>query len=78
MKFKFKLATIVMLSIGSFLQSVNSQSIIDNLRAKKITLPNGWSLTPAGKTIPLFHDLPLNMVFSPNKKRLAITNNGCA
>ncbi len=38
-------------------------------------LPTGWSLTPAGTSLPL-GDLPLNMAVSPNKKYLAVTNNG--
>lgn len=45
------------------------------LEAKKIGLPNGWSLTPAGTNIPL-GDLPLNLVISNNKKLAAVTNNG--
>ncbi len=41
-----------------------------------MTLPNGWSLTPLGQSVPL-GDLPLNMAVSPNGgKRLAVTNNG--
>jgi YVTN family beta-propeller protein len=43
--------------------------------SKRILLPNGWSLTPLGKSIPL-GDLPLNMVVSPSKKFIAVTNNG--
>src|SRR5580693_5198987 len=39
-------------------------------------LPNGWSLTPAGQSIPLSSDLPLNMAFSPDGIHLAVTNNG--
>ncbi|HLL93410.1 MAG TPA: beta-propeller fold lactonase family protein, partial [Spirosoma sp.] len=42
---------------------------------KRLTLPNGWSLTPYGRSVPL-GDLPLNMAVSPNGKRLAVTNNG--
>ena len=42
---------------------------------KKITLPNGWSLSPAGKSLPL-GDLPLNMAISNSKKLMAVTNNG--
>ncbi len=38
-------------------------------------LPTGWSLTPAGISLPL-GDLPLNIAVSPNKKLLAVTNNG--
>ncbi|WP_080239169.1 bifunctional YncE family protein/alkaline phosphatase family protein [Spirosoma rigui] len=43
---------------------------------QRVTLPNGWSLTPLGQSVPL-GDLPLNMAVSPNGgKRLAVTNNG--
>ncbi len=45
------------------------------LSAKRVNLPNGWSITPAGKSINL-DDLPLNLVVSPSKKYLAVTNNG--
>jgi DNA-binding beta-propeller fold protein YncE len=43
--------------------------------AKTVKLPNGWLLSPAGKSLPL-GDLPLNIAVSPNKKWLAVTNNG--
>ena len=47
-----------------------------NTRAQKVvTLPNGWSLSPAGKSLPL-GDLPLNMAVSSSKKWIAVTNNG--
>lgn len=39
------------------------------------TLPNGWSLSPAGKQIPV-GDLPLNIAISPDMKYAAVTNNG--
>ncbi|MBS0028529.1 beta-propeller fold lactonase family protein [Chitinophaga sp. 22321] len=42
---------------------------------KRLLLPNGWSLTPVGHSLPL-GDLPLNMVLSPSGKYLAVTNNG--
>ncbi|HRI61353.1 MAG TPA: hypothetical protein PK228_16550 [Saprospiraceae bacterium] len=42
---------------------------------KSMLLPTGWSLTPAGISLPL-GDLPLNITVSPNKKYLAVTNNG--
>ena len=42
---------------------------------KRVQLPNGWSLTPAGKSLPL-GDLPLNIAVSAKKKYLAVTNNG--
>ena len=43
--------------------------------SQRLTLPNGWSLTPVGRSVQL-GDLPLNMAVSPNGKRLAVTNNG--
>ncbi len=42
---------------------------------KQLTLPNGWSLSPAGKSLPL-GDLPLNIAASNSKKLMAVTNNG--
>ncbi|HVU98903.1 MAG TPA: alkaline phosphatase family protein [Puia sp.] len=42
---------------------------------KKVVLPNGWSLTPAGHSLPL-GDLPLNIAVSASGKYLAVTNNG--
>lgn len=47
----------------------------DELIKKKITLPNGWSLTPAGHSLPL-GDLPLNIAVSSSGSWLAVTNNG--
>ena len=43
--------------------------------SKKIMLPTGWALSPAGKSLAL-GDLPLNMAVSKSKKLMAITNNG--
>jgi YVTN family beta-propeller protein len=40
-----------------------------------VVLPNGWSLSPAGRNFPL-GDLPLNIAVSHNGKRIAVTNNG--
>ncbi|MEO6820910.1 MAG: bifunctional YncE family protein/alkaline phosphatase family protein [Ginsengibacter sp.] len=40
-----------------------------------VLLPNGWSLTPVGKSLQL-GDLPLNIAVSPSKKYMAVTNNG--
>lgn len=38
-------------------------------------LPNGWSLTPVGKSLQL-GDLPLNIAVSKSKRYIAVTNNG--
>jgi DNA-binding beta-propeller fold protein YncE len=40
-----------------------------------IMLPNGWQLSPAGKSMPL-GDLPLNMAVSKSGRYIAVTNNG--
>lgn len=42
---------------------------------KKSLLPNGWTLSPAGRSLPL-GDLPLNIAVSQSKKLMAVTNNG--
>ena len=42
---------------------------------KTVTLPNGWSLSPAGRSLPL-GDLPLNIAVSNSKRLIAVTNNG--
>jgi len=44
-------------------------------QSKKITLPNSWTLQPAGRSMPL-GDLPLNIAVSNSKKLIAVTNNG--
>ena len=46
------------------------------LTAKRIKLPNGWSLTPAGNKSLSLNDLPLNLVVSSSGKYAAVTNNG--
>jgi YVTN family beta-propeller protein len=40
-----------------------------------VLLPNGWKLSPAGRSLPL-GDLPLNIAVSRSKKLMAVTNNG--
>jgi YVTN family beta-propeller protein len=54
--------------------SIYAQSS-EQIESGRVTLPNGWSLTPAGKQLPL-GDLPLNIAISPDRKLAAITNNG--
>ncbi len=55
-----------------FITGVFAQS---DTPARRVLLPNGWSLTPLGNSIPL-GDLPLNVIVSPHKKFIAVTNNG--
>jgi len=45
------------------------------LNEKSVLLPNGWSLSPAGRSLPL-GDLPLNLAVSKSGRYLAVTNNG--
>lgn len=47
----------------------------NNPKAARVLLANGWTLSPAGRSLPL-GDLPLNMALSHNKQLLAVTNNG--
>lgn len=48
---------------------------LEEIEARRVSLPNGWHLTPAGKMVQL-GDLPLNIAVSPSQKLAAITNNG--
>ena len=59
--------------IGSAL-NLRAQTL-DEIEAHRVTMPNGWKLTPVGKLLHL-GDLPLNIAVSPSKKFAAITNNG--
>jgi DNA-binding beta-propeller fold protein YncE len=42
---------------------------------EQVLLPNGWSLSPAGRSLPL-GDLPLNLAVSSSGNVMAVTNNG--
>ncbi|WP_439505254.1 bifunctional YncE family protein/alkaline phosphatase family protein [Sediminibacterium sp.] len=66
---KLTLAALLFVSAFSYAQTVQQ------LLAKKVTLPNGWALTPVGRSFPL-GDLPLNMIVSKSKQFMAVTNNG--
>ena len=71
-----KLIIILLLVIASVvvITTLTGQTM-EKLEASRVHLPNGWSLTPAGKQLPLV-DLPLNIAVSPSKKLIAVTNNG--
>ncbi|MFA5818848.1 MAG: bifunctional YncE family protein/alkaline phosphatase family protein [Bacteroidales bacterium] len=56
--------------------AINFQAqTLNEIESQRVSLPNGWKLTPVGKMLPL-GDLPLNIALSPSKKLAAITNNG--
>ena len=46
-----------------------------DMESARVSLPNGWKLTPVGTQLPV-GDLPLNIAVSPSGKLLAVTNNG--
>jgi YVTN family beta-propeller protein len=69
-----KLKLLLLLAAVIIFDSLYSQTL-SQLQATRVRLPNGWSLTPVGKTLAL-GDLPLNMAVSPSKKWIAVTNNG--
>ena len=51
------------------------KALDQSLTKKRVRLPNGWHLSPAGRSLPL-GDLPLNLALSASKKYMAVTNNG--
>lgn len=68
-----KKAVFVTLSLA--FSAICFSQTIQEVESKKVTLPNGWSLTPVGRSFPL-GDLPLNIAVSKSKKLMAVTNNG--
>jgi YVTN family beta-propeller protein len=56
-------------------QSGTQSDAINSLRATRVLLPNGWSLTAPGNSLPL-GDLPLNVAVSSSGKWMAFSNNG--
>ena len=70
----FRLTTLLVLPL--LIASVTlAQTIPSSSKSGKVLLPNGWSLSPAGRSLPL-GDLPLNIQISASQKLMAVTNNG--
>jgi len=65
MSHHFKLLSFALLLTGGVVRS----------QSQPVTLPNGWHLTPAGRSFPL-GDLPLNLEISRTGRYMAVTNNG--
>src|SRR5258705_10235195 len=63
-----------LLCAGSVLVLYAVSQTLQEVESKRVKLPNGWSLTPVGKSLPL-GDLPLNIAVSSSKKYIAVTNN---
>jgi YVTN family beta-propeller protein len=60
------LATFLIITVSSVCRSQETRT----------QLPTGWWLTPAGTSIPLSADLPLNIALAPDGVHAAVTNNG--
>ncbi|MFA6087699.1 bifunctional YncE family protein/alkaline phosphatase family protein [Mucilaginibacter sp.] len=69
-----KKALPVILLIG-FCFSAMAQTPGKIKQTGQVLLPNGWKLSPAGRSLPT-GDLPLNMQLSTSGHLLAVTNNG--
>ena len=50
---------------------VLGQNLDTQLESKRVMLPNGWSLTPAGRSVEV-GDLPLNIAVSSTKNGLLL------
>ena len=66
---------IFFLGLTLFAFAANAQNLNEQLNSKRIMLPNGWSLSPAGRSVEL-GDLPLNIAVSGSERFIAVTNNG--
>ena len=69
MKYLFNLL-FLFLTVVSFGQTPNLKK-----ENSQLVLPNGWSLSPAGRSVEV-GDLPLNIAISKSQKLMAVTNNG--
>ena len=69
---KFKHTTVIALLIFPV---VAMAQFAPNKKTNEVLLPNGWTLSPTGRSLPL-GDLPLNIAVSTSKKLMAVTNNG--
>ncbi len=74
MKNLFLLAICSLITTITIAQKQNT-SPENQLTNKRVRLPNGWHLSPAGRSLPL-GDFPLNIAVSSSKRYMAVTNNG--
>ncbi|MEO7982510.1 MAG: bifunctional YncE family protein/alkaline phosphatase family protein [Bacteroidota bacterium] len=68
-----KKGLLVIISLSASL--LMTAQTLSEIEAQRVQLPNGWSLTPIGKSLPL-GDLPLNIAVSSSQRLMAVTNNG--
>lgn len=67
------LLILVLLNFFSSLLTAQDNKTSDTLQV--YTLPNGWKLSPVGRSLPL-GDLPLNIAVNKTETLMAVTNNG--
>ncbi|HEU0063726.1 MAG TPA: hypothetical protein VFQ58_01800, partial [Flavisolibacter sp.] len=70
-----KKIAILLFFIQIYHSASTQQPMLPYASKNKVFLPNGWSLTPAGRSIEL-GDLPLNIAVSASGNLVAVTNNG--
>jgi YVTN family beta-propeller protein len=70
-----KILAVVFFGVPFFIQAQKPVVSGKKEEVQPVTLPNGWTLSPAGRSLPL-GDLPLNIAVSKSKKIMAVTNNG--
>ncbi len=74
LKFKTFITSLCLLLLSFPVIRSYGQSLKE-IESNRVSLPNGWNLTPVGKMLPV-GDLPLNIAVSRSGKMLAVTNNG--
>lgn len=67
---------IIITIFSLFLSCTSTKISIQTLRQNRVTLSNGWQLTPYAEKSLELGDLPLQMIVSPSQRFFAITNNG--
>jgi YVTN family beta-propeller protein len=70
-----KRLTILLLFFYAAVSGQNKPGSLNGKDLKQVLLPNGWTLSPAGRSLNL-GDLPLNIAVSASGKLMAVTNNG--
>ena len=72
----YSLFLLLLISAPGWAQKgVDLKKIDAALESRRVMLPNGWSLTPAGRSLEV-GDLPLNIAVSVSQKLMAVANNG--
>ncbi len=77
----FRIFSLILISSMLFSCNIGEKNdpidkdLLNKLKAGKVLLPNGWSLTPPLNSLPL-DELPLNLQVSPSGRLAAVTNNG--